>query len=79
VKRAFLEQHWVDDEHRVRINGRMPMNPRRLAVGGRRGTGFLLESVVSCGRAGERQVADAQAASRSPAGSSTPGARCCAG
>jgi acetyl-CoA acetyltransferase len=62
---AFLEEHWVDGENRVRINGRVPMNPHggSLSEGATRGTGFLRESVVQLrGQAGERQVDDAQVA-----------------
>jgi len=62
---AFLDQHWVDAENRVLINGRVPMNPHggSLSEGATRGTGFLRESVVQLrGQAGVRQVDNAQVA-----------------
>lgn len=67
----FLREHWVEDEKRVLIRGRVPVNPHggSLSEGGTRGTGHLREAVVQLrGDAGERQVADARAALVTPGG-----------
>jgi len=67
----FLREHWVDDESRVLIRGRVPINPHggSLSEGGTRGTGHLREAVVQLrGDAGERQVANARTALVTPGG-----------
>lgn len=67
----FLREHWVDEEHRVLIRGRVPINPHggSLAEGGTRGTGHLREAVVQLrGAAGARQVAGARTALVTPGG-----------
>ena len=61
----FLKQHWDAATNRVLINGRIPINPHggALSEGGTQGSGHLREAVHQLqGRAGERQVADAQRA-----------------
>ena len=67
----FLREHWVDEENRVLIRGRVPINPHggSLAEGGTRGTGHLREAVVQLrGAAGARQVAGARVALVTPGG-----------
>lgn len=61
----FLRQHWVKDENRALVSGRIPLNPHggALSDGGTQGSGHLREAVLQLqGRAGERQVPDAQRA-----------------
>jgi len=62
---AFLRDNWDDDEGRVRIGGRIPMNSHggSLAEGATQGSGQLREAVqqLRCD-AGERQVPDARRA-----------------
>jgi acetyl-CoA acetyltransferase len=67
----FLQQHWDEKEGRVLIDGRIPVNPHggALSEGGTQGSGHLREAVLQLqGRAGERQVADAQTALVTPGG-----------
>lgn len=67
----WLREHWVEDEQRVMINGRIPMNPHggSLSEGATRGTGHVREAVVQLrGAAGDRQVAGAQTALVTPGG-----------
>ena len=62
---AFLEQHWDEQQQRVLIDGRIPINPHggSLSEGGTQGSGHLREAVHQLqGRAGERQVPDARRA-----------------
>ena len=62
---AFLEQHWDEQQQRVLIDGRIPVNPHggSLSEGGTQGSGHLREAVHQLqGRAGERQVPDARRA-----------------
>lgn len=62
---AFLEQHWDATSQRVLIDGRVPLNTHggSLSEGGTQGSGHIREAVLQLqGRAGERQVADAQRA-----------------
>ena len=61
----FLRQHWVKEENRALINGRVPLNPHggALSDGGTQGSGHVREAVLQLqGRAGERQVPDARRA-----------------
>lgn len=61
----FLRSHWVKEENRVLLDGRVPVNPHggSLSEGGTQGSGHLREAVHQLqGLAGERQVADAQRA-----------------
>ncbi|HZP28537.1 MAG TPA: thiolase family protein [Acidimicrobiia bacterium] len=68
---AFLEQHWNEEEGRVLVDGRIPVNPHggALSEGGTQGSGHLREAVLQLqGRAGERQVAGAETALVTPGG-----------
>ena len=61
----FLRQHWVKEDSRALINGRVPINPHggALSDGGTQGSGHVREAVLQLqGRAGERQVRGAQRA-----------------
>ena len=61
----FLRQHWNDDEQRVLINNRIPVNPHggSLGEGATQASGHIREAVHQLqGRAGDRQVADARRA-----------------
>ena len=67
----FLAAHTVDDNGRVVINGRVPINPHggQLAEGATRGSGLLREAVVQLrGDAGPRQVPGASRALVTPGG-----------
>jgi acetyl-CoA acetyltransferase len=67
----FLRQHWVKDEDRVLFNGRVPFNPHggALSDGGTQGSGHVREAVLQLqGRAGDRQVPNAQRAMLTPGG-----------
>lgn len=62
---AFLQQHWVKEENRVLIDGRIPINSNggMLSEGGSQGAGLVREAVHQLrGEAGERQIAGAQTA-----------------
>jgi acetyl-CoA acetyltransferase len=61
----FLEDNWNEDQRRVLINGRIPVNPHggALSEGGTQGSGHLREAVHQLqGRAGDRQVPGARTA-----------------
>jgi acetyl-CoA acetyltransferase len=61
----FLRAHWVEDQQRVLIDGRMPLNPHggALSEGATQGSGHLREAVHQLQRlAGERQVLGARRA-----------------
>ncbi len=67
----FLAEHTVDDDGRVLINGRVPLNPNggQLAEGATRGAGFVREAVQQLrGDAGPRQVPSASSAILTPGG-----------
>ena len=67
----FLREHWVEDENRVMIDGRVPINPHGggLSEGATRGTGHVREAVTQLrGEAGERQVDGARTALVTPGG-----------
>jgi acetyl-CoA acetyltransferase len=67
----FLQEHWDDKDGRVLIEGRIPVNPHggALSEGGTQGSGHVREAVLQLqGRAGERQVPDAQTALVTPGG-----------
>lgn len=62
---AFLQSHWVEEEQRVLINGRIPVNPHggSLSEGATQGSGHIREAVHQLqGRAGDRQVDGARRA-----------------
>jgi acetyl-CoA acetyltransferase len=59
----FLRQHWVADEDRVLIDGRVPINSHggSLSEGATQGSGHLREAVHQLqGVAGDRQVEGAR-------------------
>jgi acetyl-CoA acetyltransferase len=61
----FLREHWVSDEDRVLIHGRVPINPHggALSEGATQGSGHLREAVHQLqGVAGDRQVDGARRA-----------------
>ena len=61
----FLREHWVDDEARVLVGGRVQINPHggSLSEGATRGSGHIREAVVQLrGEAGARQTPGARAA-----------------
>ena len=61
----FVLDHWVEDEQRILIDGRVPINTHggSLSEGGTQGSGHLREAVHQLqGRAGDRQVPGATAA-----------------
>lgn len=61
----FLRQHWNDDEQRVLIDNRIPVNPHggSLGEGATQASGHIREAVHQLqGHAGDRQVADARRA-----------------
>lgn len=67
----FVEQHWVADEGRILIDGRIPVNPHggSLSEGGTQGAGHLREACLQLrGQAGSRQVVDADVALVTPGG-----------
>lgn len=67
----FLAEHIVDDDGRVVINGRVPINPHggQLAEGATRGSGLMREAVQQLrGEAGSRQVPGASRALVTPGG-----------
>lgn len=62
---SFIEQHWVDDQQRLMIDGRIPVNPSggMLSEGGTQGAGSVREAVHQLrGDAGSRQVEQAETA-----------------
>lgn len=61
----FLRQHWSEEENRLLVHGRVPVNTHggSLSEGGTQGAGHFREALEQlAGRAGERQVANARAA-----------------
>lgn len=61
----FLRQHWVDEQQRVLIDNRIPVNPHggSLSEGATQASGHIREAVHQLqGVAGERQVPDARRA-----------------
>ena len=61
----FLQDHWVADEQRILIDGRLPVNPHggSLSEGGTQASGHLREAIHQLqGRAGDRQVGGARTA-----------------
>jgi acetyl-CoA acetyltransferase len=67
----FLRAHWVKEEQRVRINGRVLVNSHggSLSEGGTQGSGHIREAVMQLqGTAGEHQVQDATTALLTPGG-----------
>src|SRR5262249_5139478 len=62
---AFLRESWVPDEGRVKLCGRIPMNPQggSLSEGATQGGGHVREAVFQLrGEAGDRQVPNASVA-----------------
>jgi acetyl-CoA acetyltransferase len=62
---AFLREHWVAEEGRALINGRIPVNPHggSLSEGATQASGHIREAVHQLqGVAGDRQVAGARRA-----------------
>jgi acetyl-CoA acetyltransferase len=62
---AFLEDHWLDDEQRILIKGRIPVNSHggALSEGGTQGSGHVREAVHQLqGLADGRQVVGAERA-----------------
>jgi acetyl-CoA acetyltransferase len=67
----FVAQHWVADEQRLLIDGRVPVNTHggSLSEGGTQGAGHVREAVHQLrGEAGPRQVDGARAALVTPGG-----------
>src|SRR3954453_19177352 len=63
--RHFIDDHWDHDGNRILIKGRIPVNPHGggLSEGGTQGSGHTREAIHQLqGRAGERQVPDADPA-----------------
>ena len=63
--RGFIEDHWVKDQQRLLIDGRIPVNPHggALSEGGTQGSGHTREAIHQLqGLAGERQVPGASKA-----------------
>jgi acetyl-CoA acetyltransferase len=61
----FVEEHWVPDENRILINGRVQVNPHggSLSEGATRGSGHIREAVVQLrGEAQDRQTDGARTA-----------------
>ncbi len=68
---AFVRQHWVEDEQRILIHGRIPVNTHggSLSEGGTQGAGHLYEACLQLrGTAGIRQVPGASVALVTPGG-----------
>ncbi|GAA1828477.1 hypothetical protein GCM10009836_02780 [Pseudonocardia ailaonensis] len=62
---GFLDRHWVPDQGRLLIDGRVPVNRQggMLSEGGSQGAGFVRDAVHQLrGTAGSRQVAGARTA-----------------
>jgi acetyl-CoA acetyltransferase len=67
----FVHQHWVEDEQRIVIDGRIPVNTHggSLSEGGTQGAGHLHEACLQLrGQAGVRQVDGAGVALVTPGG-----------
>jgi acetyl-CoA acetyltransferase len=67
----FVAQHWQDDEQRLLINRRIPVNTHggSLSEGGTQGAGHLREAILQLrGDAGPRQVEHARTALVTPGG-----------
>jgi len=61
----FIEEHWDDEQQRILIGGKIPLNPHggSLSEGGTQGSGHLREAVMQLrDDAGERQVPGATTA-----------------
>jgi len=68
---AFLADNWDEDQNRITIKGRVPVNTHggSLSEGGSQGAGHLREAVTQLrGQAGRRQVPGAQVALLTPGG-----------
>lgn len=68
---AYLDQIWSDEDQRLLIDGRIPVNPHggALSEGGTQGSGHVREAVTQLrGGAGPRQVEDARVAILNPGG-----------
>ena len=67
----FVAEHWQDDEQRLLIDRRVPVNTHggSLSEGGTQGAGHLREAILQLrGDAGSRQVEDARTALVTPGG-----------
>jgi acetyl-CoA acetyltransferase len=67
----FVTEHWVEEEQRLLVDGRVPINTHggSLSEGGTQGAGHLREAVRQLrGHAGPRQIRDARAALVTPGG-----------
>ena len=68
---GLLADSWDEAAGRALLRGRVPINPHggALSEGGTQGSGHLREAVLQLqGRAGARQVADAETALVTPGG-----------
>jgi acetyl-CoA acetyltransferase len=62
---AFIQHHWDENGARILIDGRIPVNPHggALSEGGTQGSGHIREAIHQLqGRAGDRQVPEAERA-----------------
>jgi acetyl-CoA acetyltransferase len=67
----FVAQHWLKNDQRILIDGRVPVNTHggSLSEGGTQGAGHLREAVQQLrGQAGDRQVQDPKVALITPGG-----------
>lgn len=67
----FIRSNWNDEEDRLMIDGRIPMNTHggNLSEGGTQASGHIREAIVQLrGDGGERQVANAKTALLTPGG-----------